>query len=80
MKFGEKIRLIRRMRGYSQGYMAEQLNVTQSTYSKYEREEIQLSHDQLNRILQEFDINKESIERFDLNGIFINSSGKDKYR
>ena len=60
--------------------MAEQLNVTQSTYSKYEREEIQLSHDQLNRILQEFDINKESIERFDLNGIFINSSGKDKYR
>ncbi len=39
MMLAHKIRLKRKEKGYSQDYMADQLGITSSTYSKIERGE-----------------------------------------
>lgn len=43
MSFTEKIRLQRLAKGYSQEYMANELNISQNAYSKLERGETELS-------------------------------------
>jgi transcriptional regulator with XRE-family HTH domain len=40
---GEKIRLCRLQRGYSQEFMAFSLNISQNAYSKIEREQTELT-------------------------------------
>ena len=48
--YGEKIRTIRTLRGFSQDYMAEQLGVAQNTYSKYENNGDKLPFETLQKI------------------------------
>jgi transcriptional regulator with XRE-family HTH domain len=43
MSFTEKIRLNRLTKGYSQEYMANELEISQNAYSKLERGETELS-------------------------------------
>ena len=44
------IKKIRKSKGYSQAYLAQQLNITESTYSKIERGETELTVSRLNQI------------------------------
>ncbi|GAA4326707.1 hypothetical protein GCM10023149_29680 [Mucilaginibacter gynuensis] len=42
-KIGEMIRIQRTIKGYNQEYMAFELNISQSTYSKMERDESEIT-------------------------------------
>lgn len=48
--YGEKIRIIRELRNYSQEYVAEQLGIKQNSYSKIERNETKLTAEMLQKI------------------------------
>jgi len=50
LKFGKEIRDIRRKRGYSQDYLADQMNVSRSTISKIENGKFSFSIDYLNKL------------------------------
>lgn len=52
LNLGEKIRQKRVVKGYSQEYMAFELNISQNAYSKIEREETELSVKRLFRIAE----------------------------
>ena len=52
-----KIKEIRTLRGFSQQYMAEKLELSQMAYSKIENNVTQLNWDKLNRISQILSIN-----------------------
>jgi transcriptional regulator with XRE-family HTH domain len=52
LKLGEKIRQRRVIKGYSQEYMAFQLDISQNAYSKIEREATELSVKRLFRIAE----------------------------
>jgi transcriptional regulator with XRE-family HTH domain len=47
---GQKIRIVRQLKGYSQEYMALQLGISQNAYSKLERGMIRLRTDRLSNI------------------------------
>lgn len=54
--YGEKIKLIREMRGYSQEYVAAELGIAQNTYSKIENNQTRLKADVLERVARLFDV------------------------
>ncbi|MDR1876577.1 MAG: helix-turn-helix domain-containing protein [Flavobacteriaceae bacterium] len=47
---GENIRRFRELRGYSQEYMAHELDLTQSAYGKIEKETVKITVDRLQKI------------------------------
>jgi transcriptional regulator with XRE-family HTH domain len=66
---GHNIRRLREQNGYTQDYMAAELDITQATYARIESEEIKLSTDRLQKIA---DILKTDIYKlFDSNKITI---------
>lgn len=50
--YGSKIRSLRLLRGYSQEYMANELDVTQTTYSRIETDKQKLSAAMLEKLAQ----------------------------
>ncbi len=48
--YGNKIRLLRNLRGYSQEYMSNKLDIEQSSYSRVENEQQKLSAEMLDKI------------------------------
>lgn len=48
--YGEKIKTIRELRGFSQEHMAKQLDIAQNTYSKIETNQTKLSAEMLQKI------------------------------
>lgn len=50
--YGAKIRSLRLLRGYSQEYMASELDVTQTTYSRIETDKQKLTAPVLERLAQ----------------------------
>lgn len=50
--YGEKIKIIRELRGYTQEYMADKLGVAQNTYSKLETNQTKLSADILQKVAE----------------------------
>lgn len=48
--YGEKIKIIRELRGFSQEYMANKLEVAQNTYSKIETGQTKLTAEMLKKI------------------------------
>lgn len=48
--YGTKIRMVREIRGFSQGYIAEKLGMAQNTYSKIETNQTKLSTEVLQKI------------------------------
>lgn len=75
---GEKIRKIRELKGYSQEYMAEQLEISQRAYSKMEREETKLDWSRITDISRILEIDPIDLVQFDDSLIFHNctQSGK----
>lgn len=74
MNIGIKIKKIRELRNYTQDFMAEILGVSQSTYSRFEKDEGDLTIHQLNRISEILDIKIEDLINFDERIVFNNYS------
>ena len=65
MEIGIKIKKVRELKNLTQGYMAEKLNVSQSTYSRFESPQSDLTISQLNEIASIFDMKTEDLITFD---------------
>jgi transcriptional regulator with XRE-family HTH domain len=73
MKIGQKIRKIREMKGISQEYLAQQLNITPQAFGKIEREETKLDFKRLNEIAKYLEVEPLDIVNFDESKIFNNT-------
>lgn len=65
MEIGIKIKKVRELRNYTQDYMAEKLNVSQSTYSRFEKDEGDLTISQLHKIAEVLDVKVNDLIAFD---------------
>ncbi len=75
---GEKIRKIRELKGFSQEYMAEKLDISQRAYSKLEREETKLDWGRITGISHILEIDPIDLIQFDDSLIFHNCSQSGK--
>ncbi len=67
---GEKIRVLREIKGFSQEYMAETLGVSISAYGKLERNQTELNLTKLQNIAKILGISTVHLLSFDENDIF----------
>ena len=67
---GNKIRMLRDMKGYSQEDMAREMNITASAYSKLERDETDIKLNQLVQIAKILGVDAQTILNFDEKQIF----------
>lgn len=65
LTLGNKIRKIRELRNLKQDHMADILGISQSAYSKIEKDEIEVSHERLEQIAKAFGISVQDILSFD---------------
>ncbi len=75
---GNKIRKIRELKGFTQDYMASQLEISQRAYSKLEKEEIKLDWQRIERISHILEIDPIDLVSFDDNLVFHNSTQSGK--
>lgn len=54
--YGEKIKMIREIRGFSQELMASKLNMAQNTYSRIENNQTKLTAEMLEKISKELGV------------------------
>jgi transcriptional regulator with XRE-family HTH domain len=69
-KVGNKIKKIRELRNFSQEYMADKLGISQSQFSKIEKDESEVSISRLQEISDVFNMKIEDILSFDERFIF----------
>ncbi len=72
MKLGNKIRVFRQIKGYSQEAMAENLGISHTAYAKMERGESKITEEKLLKIANILGINTEDLKNFDEKMIFKN--------
>lgn len=77
-QFGDKIRKVREIKGFSQEFMSEKLNLSQRAYSKIEREEIKLDWQRINEIAAILELDPIDLVTFDDSLIFHNCSQSGK--
>ena len=65
MQAGDKIRILRRLKGHSQEYMAEKLGITQGAYGKIERGESDITLTRLGEIAAILNVTPVDILIFD---------------
>jgi transcriptional regulator with XRE-family HTH domain len=65
MILGSKIKTIREMKNFTQDYVAERLEMSQSNYSRIERNEINIPIKTLQKIADIFDITLTELIEFD---------------
>jgi transcriptional regulator with XRE-family HTH domain len=77
-KMGQKVRMVRKLKGFSQEYMAHALGMSQRGYSKLERDETRLDWERITQIAKLFEMEPLDLVSFDDNLIFNNctQSGK----
>jgi transcriptional regulator with XRE-family HTH domain len=73
MKIGEKIRMIREMKGISQEAIATHLDISPQAYGKIEREETKLDTNRIRKIADYLGVKFEDIITFDGENIFNNT-------
>lgn len=73
MKIGEKIRMIREIKGISQEAVATHLDITPQAYGKIEREETKLDFKRIEEIAKYLNITVDEIMNFDTKNIFKNT-------
>lgn len=73
MKIGEKIRMIREMKGISQEAIATHLDISPQAYGKIEREETKLDTNRIKMIAEYLGVKFEDIINFDGENIFNNT-------
>lgn len=67
---GHKIKKLRELRNFSQEYMADQLGLSQSAYSKLETDQTELTYNKLSKIAEVLQVSISDIENFDEKVIF----------
>jgi transcriptional regulator with XRE-family HTH domain len=67
---GEKIKKIRELRNYPRKFVAGELMVSNTTYGKIERDEIDLTIKRLSQIAEVLNVSISTIIDFDENKIF----------
>jgi transcriptional regulator with XRE-family HTH domain len=72
MEIGTKIKKIRELKNYTQEYMAEQLNVSQPTYSRFEKDDSDITISQLEKISEILDMKVEDLINFNEKFVFNN--------
>ena len=72
MEIGLKIKKIRELRNLTQEYMAQELNISQSTYSRFEKDGDDLTISQLHKISQVLEIKVEDLINFNEKFVFNN--------
>lgn len=77
-QIGNKIRKVREIKGFTQEYMSEKLNLSQRAYSKIEREEIKLDWQRINEIANILNLDPVDLVTFDDSLIFHNCSQSGK--
>lgn len=70
MLVGFKIKKLRELRNYTQSYMAAALSVTQSTYSRYECDEVECPDEIFTRIATILGLSPAAIVHFDEQKLF----------
>lgn len=72
MELGSKIKKVRELRNYTQEYMADKLNVSQSTYSRFEKDDTDITISQLNKIAEVLDVKINDLISFNDKYVFNN--------
>lgn len=74
LKIGENIRKIRELKGYSQEYMAQKMDISQRTYSNIESQNDKIDTQRLQTIAEILEVNIFDILAFDDKVLFNNSN------
>lgn len=74
MILGNRVKMIRELKNYSQKYVSERLDISQSAYSKLETGETKISDEKLSQIAEILEVKPEDIKSFDSQKYF-NSVG-----
>jgi len=72
----QNIKKIRELKNLKQKYVAEKLNTTQQTYSRYETGEISLNVNTLEKIAEILEVSMQDILNFDDKAIFNHNNGE----
>jgi|SRR5690554_1924075 len=78
-EIGEKLRQIRKLKGYSQEYMAHRMKISQRAYSKIENNETRIDWEKLSEISNILKIKPSDITNFDDNLVFHNCTQSGKF-
>jgi len=70
MVLGQKIKKLRELKNLTQDYMAQQLGVTQSAYSKIESNEVEITYTKLEQIAKILELRPEDITTFNEHLVF----------
>jgi len=74
MEVVKKIRKLRELKGYSQEYIASKMNISQRSYSRIEKGEINLHLSKLSQICEILEVSITKALDFDESVLFKNSS------
>ncbi|HAO07985.1 MAG TPA: XRE family transcriptional regulator [Chryseobacterium sp.] len=74
MTLGNRVKSLRELKNYSQKYVSERLDVSQSAYSKLENGETKITDEKLAQIAEILEVKPEDIKAFDSQKYF-NSVG-----
>lgn len=72
MVIGNKIKKLRELKNLTQDYMADQLQMSQSNYSRIESDELDLPFTKLQRIAEVLEISISDLVEFDAKYLFNN--------
>ena len=70
LQLGQKIKKLRELKNFTQSYVASELGITQSAYSKMELGETEVSYSKLTKIAEVFGMAPEEIMTFNEQMIF----------
>lgn len=70
MRIGYKIKKLRELRNFTQSYMATALQITQSTYCRYENNELDVSEKMLTELSNILTISPQAIVNFEEEKLF----------
>ncbi|MEY5049757.1 MAG: hypothetical protein RLZZ175_3116 [Bacteroidota bacterium] len=71
---GFKIKKLRELKNYTQEYMAEKLNISQSTYARFEKDDSDVTISKLQQIAEVLEVTLNDILDFNSQYIFNNYS------
>lgn len=72
---GNKIKKIRELRNFSQGFVAEKIGISQSNYARIENNEVTVTPERLQKIAEALETTEAVIQEFDENIIFNITQG-----
>ncbi len=79
LPIGTKIKKVRELKNFTQEYVAEQVGMTTSGYSRIERGEVRVSIERLEQIARALDVQTNDLTNFDQNVFFTNGGTTNEY-